>query len=98
MSTVSYETPNWPASREHLQASRQFLREIKSKKDERPILIVPDRDVDGLTSGGIMQRVVSRILLKDNTANVPVQVRFMPKGVSINESSEREAIDEVGAR
>jgi len=95
---MTYETPNWPASPEHLQAARQFLQEIKSKDDERPILIMPDRDVDGLTSGGIMQRVVSRILLKDNPFNIPVQARFVPKGVSINDPSEREAIDAVDAR
>ena len=95
---MSYETPTWPASPEHLQAAREFLKDIKSKRDDRPVLIVPDRDVDGLTSGGIMQRIVSGVLLKDNPFNPLVQTRFVPKGVSINDPSERQEIDATGAR
>jgi len=94
--TSPYETPEWPASVEHLSAARQFLKSISSKTDDRPVLIVPDRDVDGLTSGGIMQRILSRVLLKDR--NVPVQTRFVPKGVSINDASEKAEIDAIGAR
>lgn len=96
MSTSTYETPNWPASPEHLSAARQFLKSISTKSDERPVLIVPDRDVDGLTSGGIMQRVLSRVLLKGR--NIDVQTRFVTKGSSINDSSEKAEIDAVNAR
>jgi single-stranded DNA-specific DHH superfamily exonuclease len=96
MSTSTYETPNWPASPEHLSAARQFLKSISTKSDDRPVLIVPDRDVDGLTSGGIMQRVLSRVLLKGR--NIDVQTRFVTKGSSINDSSEKAEIDAVNAR
>jgi hypothetical protein len=96
MSTSKYETPNWPASPEHLSAARQFLKSISTKPDDRPVLIIPDRDVDGLTSGGIMQRVISRVLLKER--RIDVQTRFVSKGASINDLSEKVEIDAVNAR
>src|SRR5271170_814880 len=96
MSIATYETPDWPASPEHLTAARQFLKSISTKPDNRPVLILPDRDVDGLTSGGIIHGIVSRIFLKDR--NVEVPVRFVPKGVSINDASEKAEIDALNPR
>jgi len=96
MSATTYETPAWPASPEHLTSARQFLKSISTKIDDRPVLICPDRDVDGLTSGGIMHRIVSRILLKDRNVDVPV--RFAPKGASINDASETTEIDAINPR
>jgi hypothetical protein len=97
MSFALYETPEWPASPEHLSAARQFLKSISSKEDDRPVLIVPDRDVDGLTSAGILYRVVSRILLK-NRGNIKVRVQFVTKGAWIGDAAEKAAIDTAGAR
>jgi hypothetical protein len=96
MSTSNYETPNWPASPEHLSAARQFLKSLSTKPDDRPILLIPDRDVDGLTSGGIIQRVLSRVLLKER--RIDIQTRFVSKGASINDLSEKVEIDAVDAR
>jgi hypothetical protein len=96
MSTPPYETPNWPASPEHLSAARQFLVSLSKKEDDRPVLILPDRDVDGLTSGGIIHRVVSRVLFKDRKIEVPVQ--FMAKGAWIGDLSEKAGIDAIDPR
>lgn len=96
MSTSPYETPNWPTSPEHLSAARQFLVSLSKKEDDRPVLILPDRDVDGLTSGGIMHRVVSRVLLKNRKIDVPVQ--FATKGAWIGDPSEKAQIDAVNPR
>jgi single-stranded DNA-specific DHH superfamily exonuclease len=96
MSSSTYETSNWPASPEHLSAARQFLKSLSDKQDDRPVLILPDRDVDGLTSGGIMHRVVSRILLKDRNIDVPV--RFVTKGAWIGDPSEKAEIKAVNPR
>lgn len=96
MATSQYETPTWPASPDHLSAARQFLKSLTTKPDDRPVLIIPDRDVDGLTSGGIMQRLVSRVLLKGR--KVEVQTRFVAKGASINDASEKAEIDAVDPR
>ena len=93
---TSFESPEWPASPDQLTAARQFLKSISTKPDDRPVLILPDRDVDGLTSGGIMHRVVSRILLKDR--NVECFIRFVPKGANISDPSEKAEIDAVNAR
>ena len=84
--STAYESPNWPASPQHLSAARQFLTSLSKKEDNRPVLILPDRDVDGLTSGGIMHRVVSQILLKDRKIDVPVQ--FVTKGAWIGDPSD----------
>jgi len=96
MATSQYETPSWPASPEHLAAARQFLQSIATKPDDRPVLIIPDRDVDGLTSGGIMQRLISRVLLKER--KVDVQTRFVAKGASIHDPSEKAEIDALDPR
>lgn len=97
MSTTElFETPEWPASPEHLTAARQFLKSISTKSDDRPVLILPDRDVDGLTSGGIIHHIVSRILLKDR--NVECPVRFVPKGASIADASEKAEVDAFNPR
>jgi single-stranded DNA-specific DHH superfamily exonuclease len=91
MATSQYESPGWPASPEQLAAARQFLKSIVTKPDNRPVLIIPDRDVDGLTSGGIMQRLVARVLLRERS--VDVQTRFVAKGASIHDASEKAEID-----
>src|SRR5271169_2972437 len=96
MSTSPYETTNWPASPEHLSAARNFLISLANKTDDRPVLILPDRDVDGLTSGGIMHRVISRILIKDR--NIDILVRFVRKGAWIGDSSEKAEIEAVNPR
>jgi hypothetical protein len=96
MSTSPYESPIWPSPPEHLSAARQFLTSLSYKKDDRPVLILPDSDVDGLTSGGIMHRVVSRILLKDRKIHIPV--RFVTKGSWIGDPSEKAKIDAVNPR
>ena len=96
MSTSPYETPDWPASPEHLSTARQFLSKIATKEDNRPILIMPDLDVDGLTSGGIMYRVITRILLKNR--NIDVLVRFIPRGVWIGDPTEKTLTDELDPR
>ena len=96
MSTSPHETPSWPASPEHLSAARQFLASLSKKEDDRPVLILPDRDVDGLTSGGIMHRVISRILLKNRKIDVPVQ--FVTKGAWIGDPLEKAEIDAINPR
>ena len=96
MSTSPYEMPNWPASPEHLSAARNFLKSLSSKRDDRPVLIIPDRDVDGLTSGGIIHRVISRILVKGRNIDVPV--RFVRKGAWIGDPSEKSEIEAVNPR
>jgi len=93
---ATYETPSWPASPEHLSAARQFLKLLSSKRDDRPVLIIPDRDVDGLTSGGIMHRVVSRLLLKERKISVPV--KFITKGGWIGDPAEKAEIDAINPR
>jgi hypothetical protein len=96
MATSQYETPNWPASPEHLAAARTFLTSLSNKPDDRPVLILPDRDVDGLSSGGIMHRVITRILLKTRKVDVPVH--FIARGTWIGDASERAEIDAIDPR
>lgn len=94
--TPVYETANWPTSPEQLSVARQFLKSVATKEDDRPVLLLPDRDVDGLTSGGIMYRVLSRALLKNR--KVDVRTRFVAKGAWIGDPSERVEIDSISPR
>ena len=91
-----FESPHWPASPEHLSSARQFLKSLSAKPDARPVLIIPDRDVDGLTSGGIMHRLVKRVLLRNR--NIDVRTRFVAKGASIHDASEKAEVDVANPR
>jgi len=96
MSCQLYESSNWPADPAQLSDAREFLRSIAAKDDNRPVLIIPDRDVDGLTSGAIIHRVISRVILEDRKLNV--LIRFVPKGSWLGDPSEKADIDMINPR
>jgi hypothetical protein len=96
MSTSRYESATWPAPPEQLSAAREFLSSIAEKKDRSPILLIPDRDADGLASGSMMHRVLSRVILKDR--DIPILTEWVEKGGDVTDPQHRALIESTGAR
>ncbi|PQE14469.1 dhh family protein [Rutstroemia sp. NJR-2017a BBW] len=73
----------WPAPREQLNAAYEFLRECA--KAQKPTLIVPDKDADGLSSGVIIHRTLLKLGLEEKF----LDVHLVRKGSNIHEEYER---------
>ncbi|PQE13344.1 dhh family protein [Rutstroemia sp. NJR-2017a BVV2] len=73
----------WPAPREQLNAAYEFLRECA--KAQKPTLIVPDKDADGLSSGVIVHRTLLKLGLDEKY----LDVHLVRKGSNIHEEYER---------
>ena len=52
----------WPASAEALSAGRAFLRNIAQQdQQQQRVVLVPDKDADGLCAGAIIKRTLERL-------------------------------------
>ncbi|KAF2203021.1 DHH phosphoesterase [Delitschia confertaspora ATCC 74209] len=76
----------WPAPKEQIQAARAFIRECA--KSQKPTLLLPDKDADGLASGVILHHVLTALGLPASL----ISVYFPPKGTNIHDSSTRTAL------
>ncbi|KUJ14689.1 DHH family protein-like protein [Mollisia scopiformis] len=78
----------WPAQARQIVAAQEFLRECASS--QKPTLIVPDKDADGLSAGVI----VHRTLMKMGLDSKYLDVHLVQKGSNIHEDNERKAMQE----
>ncbi|TDZ54029.1 hypothetical protein CTRI78_v006575 [Colletotrichum trifolii] len=76
----------WPAPQTKIDAARDFIRECVAAN--KPTLIVPDKDADGLTSGAILHRTLELLGLDPSR----IQVYLPPKGGNIHEEASRQAM------
>ncbi|CZT42641.1 uncharacterized protein RSE6_02576 [Rhynchosporium secalis] len=81
----------WPAPEFQMTAARAFLRECAAA--QKPTLIVPDKDADGLSSGVIIHRTLVTLGLDPKL----LDVHLVQKGTNIHEPLERKAISEKKA-
>ncbi|CAG8954973.1 hypothetical protein HYFRA_00008662 [Hymenoscyphus fraxineus] len=79
-------SPIWPAPEKALKAAREFLQECA--KANKKTLIVPDKDADGLSSGVIIHRTLTRLGLDEGL----LDVHLVQKGSNIHEEVERKAM------
>ncbi|TVY49265.1 hypothetical protein LOCC1_G000819 [Lachnellula occidentalis] len=75
--------PIWPAPEEQMTSARMFLRECADAN--KPTLIVPDKDADGLSSGVIVHRTLVKLGLDPKF----LDVHLVRKGSNIHEEDER---------
>ncbi|TVY42678.1 hypothetical protein LSUB1_G002736 [Lachnellula subtilissima] len=75
--------PIWPAPEEQMISARKFLRECADAN--KPTLIVPDKDADGLSSGVIVHRTLVKLGLDPKY----LDVHLVQKGKNIHEEDER---------
>ncbi|KND04201.1 uncharacterized protein SPPG_01634 [Spizellomyces punctatus DAOM BR117] len=86
---------NWPADPASLRSARTFLQSLTQPDPQsKPILIVPDKDVDGLCGGAIIYRT----LLLLGVPESDIKVHFVGKGSNIHRDDERENMQSVHAR
>ncbi|KAM5354973.1 hypothetical protein ACJ41O_001619 [Fusarium nematophilum] len=73
----------WPAPRDKMEEARSFIRDCASSNER--VLVVPDKDADGLTSGAILQRTL--ILLGLDPALISVYP--LQKGCTVHDEVSR---------
>ncbi|EEU37709.1 uncharacterized protein NECHADRAFT_24662, partial [Fusarium vanettenii 77-13-4] len=76
----------WPAPKNKIKAARKFIQECVSAKQRT--LIVPDRDVDGLTSGAILERTLVLLGLDKDL----ISVHTIRKGGRLDDDVSRKAM------
>ncbi|KAH8791625.1 DHH family protein-like protein [Hyaloscypha finlandica] len=76
----------WPAPEDQMIAARAFFRECA--KAQKPTLIVPDKDADGLSSGVIVHRTLVKLGLDSKL----LDVHLVQKGSNIHEEDERKVM------
>jgi single-stranded DNA-specific DHH superfamily exonuclease len=78
----------WPAPKDQLAFAKSFI--LEAAKSGRRILIVPDKDTDGLTSGVILYRTLELLGVKRDLINV----HLVKKGNAVSSDEERAIITE----
>ncbi|KZO93868.1 DHH phosphoesterase [Calocera viscosa TUFC12733] len=83
--------PNWPAPQEQIDMARVFIRECV--RDKHKVVIVPDKDADGLSSGRIIYNTLTAL------GHPPelISVHLLAKATPLFEDTERAALDAYGA-
>ncbi|KAG4431840.1 hypothetical protein IFR05_012678 [Cadophora sp. M221] len=81
----------WPAPESQMVAARAFLRNCAAA--QKPTLIVPDKDADGLSSGVIIHRTLVTLGLNPKL----LDVHLVHKGSNIHGDYERKAMSEKKA-
>ncbi|KAH8099884.1 DHH phosphoesterase [Cristinia sonorae] len=77
----------WPASDHHLQAARAFLKQ--SATANQPVLLLPDKDADGLCASLIIYRTLLLLGLSPSL----ISVHFVAKGSNVHALAERRRME-----
>lgn len=78
--------PIWPAPEEALNAARSFIKQCATSDSK--VLIVPDKDADGLSSGVIIYRTLTTLGLDKGN----IDVHLHKRGATIHQDEERQAM------
>ncbi|OAL01619.1 DHH phosphoesterase [Phaeosphaeriaceae sp. SRC1lsM3a] len=76
----------WPARAEQIERARRIIKECATA--QKPTLILPDKDADGLSSGSILHHTLTTLGLSPSS----ISVYFPPKGANVHDESTSEAI------
>ncbi|KAL7420743.1 hypothetical protein Q5752_004695 [Cryptotrichosporon argae] len=88
--SVADAWPDWPAPRADLDAGREFIMDIV--KNKRSVLIVPDKDADGLSAGTLLHRTLTSLSLPPDL----IKTYHLPKGHNVHSDHVRSALEEAG--
>ncbi|KAI9635701.1 uncharacterized protein MKK02DRAFT_24910 [Dioszegia hungarica] len=77
----------WPAPRSQMTAASEFIRDIV--KHKRSVLLVPDKDADGLSAGTILYQSLVHLGLPTDR----IQVHHLSKGTNVHSQKEAERIE-----
>ncbi|RMZ77288.1 hypothetical protein DV737_g4465, partial [Chaetothyriales sp. CBS 132003] len=76
----------WPAPETAMQEARSFIKEAASSNNK--VLLVPDKDADGLSAGVILHRTLISLGLDHGL----IDIHLVQKGSNIHEEDERIAM------
>lgn len=76
----------WPSSIESIERARNFIK--KAASSNQRVVICPDKDADGLSSGVILYRTLTELGLRDDL----ITVHLLSKATSLRSDSETEQI------
>ncbi|OAG01832.1 DHH phosphoesterase [Paraphaeosphaeria sporulosa] len=79
----------WPAPKAQIERAREIIRECASA--QKPTLILPDKDADGLSSGAILHHTLTSLGLSSDL----ISVYFPPKGSNVHDESTRSTVTEL---
>ncbi|WVF66062.1 hypothetical protein IAT40_000800 [Kwoniella sp. CBS 6097] len=82
---------DWPAPRSAMAEARDFIRDIVDNK--RSVLIVPDKDADGLSAGTLLYQTLIHM---DHPPSL-ISVHHITKGNNVHSDYERETMHASGA-
>ncbi|RMZ67055.1 dhh family [Pyrenophora seminiperda CCB06] len=84
----------WPARKEQIDRARQIIREwygdlfATNAEAQKPTVILPDKDADGLSSGAILKHTLIALGLSPDL----ISVYFPPKGFNVHDECTKEAL------
>ncbi|USP80563.1 glycoside hydrolase family 85 protein [Curvularia clavata] len=76
----------WPARREQIERARDIIKQCAAA--EKPTVIIPDKDADGLSSGAILHHTLTTLGLSPDL----ISVYFPPKGSNVHDENTKEAL------
>ncbi|KAH6642357.1 hypothetical protein C7974DRAFT_302198 [Boeremia exigua] len=79
----------WPARQEQIERAREIIRECAQA--QKPIVILPDKDADGLSSGAILHHTLTSLGLRPDL----ISVYFPPKGSNVHDDTTNQALTEI---
>ncbi|KAI5453465.1 hypothetical protein NCC49_005940 [Naganishia albida] len=81
--------PDWPAPREAIDRARDFILEIA--KSQRRVLLMPDKDADGLTSGYVLHKTLELLGLPPSN----IFVHVLSKGTNVHSPNEIDTVEKL---
>ena len=76
----------WPAPEQAISSARDLIKEAGASN--KRVLIVPDKDADGLSSGVVLYRALTALGLEKSL----IDIHIVQKGSNIHEEDERSAM------
>ncbi|KAF3053709.1 hypothetical protein E8E11_011598 [Didymella keratinophila] len=79
----------WPARKEQIERARAIIEECAEA--QKPVVILPDKDADGLSSGAILHHTLTQLGLSPDL----ISVYFPPKGFNVHDDATKGALTEI---
>lgn len=92
VSRLSKEHPVWPAPAATIEKATEFIK--RAARSEETILLVPDKDADGLSAG----LIVKRTLIHLGASPEDILEHHIPAGKNPASQTEREKYEAYGAK
>ncbi|KZM21339.1 uncharacterized protein EKO05_0008861 [Ascochyta rabiei] len=79
----------WPARKQQIERAREIIKECADA--QKPTVILPDKDADGLSSGAVLHHTLTSLGLSPDL----ISVYFPPKGSNVHDDATKAALTEL---